>query len=81
MISGYATSEGTKNFSKNSQVNLENFKIFEECGVFTVMIPEQNQNYFKKSKLVFAFNEKISNDNRCELIVPGSKILFQIILI
>ena len=30
MISGYATSEGTKNFSKNSQVHLENFKIFED---------------------------------------------------
>ena len=29
MISGCATSEGTKNFSKNSQVNQNNFKIFD----------------------------------------------------
>ena len=38
MISGYATSEGTKNFSKNSQVNLENFKIFEDSHLSNVGI-------------------------------------------
>ena len=38
MISGYATSEGTKNFSKNSQVNLENFKIFEDLHLSNVGI-------------------------------------------
>ena len=38
MISGYATSEGTKNFSKNSQVNLDNFKIFENLHLSNVGI-------------------------------------------
>ena len=38
MISGYATSEGTKNFSKNSQVHLENFKIFEDLHLSNVGI-------------------------------------------
>ena len=38
MISGYATTEGTKNFSKNSQVNLENFKIFEDLHLSNVGI-------------------------------------------
>ncbi|MFB5601860.1 MAG: aldo/keto reductase [Marine Group I thaumarchaeote] len=38
MISGYATSEGTKSFSKNSQVNLDNFKIFENLHLSNVGI-------------------------------------------
>ena len=38
MISGYATSEGTKHFSKNSQVNLDNFKIFEDLHLSNVGI-------------------------------------------
>ena len=38
MISGYATSEGTKDFSKNSQVNLDNFKIFEDLHLSNVGI-------------------------------------------
>ena len=38
MISGYATSEGTKDFSKNSQVHLDNFKIFEDLHLSNVGI-------------------------------------------
>ena len=38
MISGYATSEGTRDFSKNSQVNLDNFKIFEDLHLSNVGI-------------------------------------------
>ena len=38
MISGYATSEGTKDFSKNSLVNLDNFKIFEDLHLSNVGI-------------------------------------------
>ena len=38
MISGCATSEGTKNFSKNSQVNQNNFKIFENLHLSNVGI-------------------------------------------
>ncbi|MDC0217507.1 aldo/keto reductase [Nitrosopumilus sp.] len=38
MISGYATYEGTKDFSKNSQVNLDNFKIFEDLHLSNVGI-------------------------------------------
>ena len=38
MISGYATSDGTKDFSKNSQVNLDNFKIFEDLHLSNVGI-------------------------------------------
>ena len=54
------------------------FQISEKSGVYTVLIPEMNQNYFQKSKLVFTFDEKISNEVDCDLIIPGSKILFQI---
>jgi len=38
MISGYVTSEGTKDFSKNSQANLDNFKIFEDLHLSNVGI-------------------------------------------
>jgi hypothetical protein len=55
-----------------------NFQISEKSGVYTVLVPEINQNYFQKSKLVFTFDEKISNEVNCDLVIPGSKILFQI---
>ena len=55
-----------------------NFQISEKSGVYTVVVPETNQNYFQKSQLVFTFDEKISNEVHCDLIIPGSKILFQI---
>ncbi len=54
------------------------FQISEKSGVYTVLVPQINQNYFQKSKLVFTFDEKISNEVDCDLIIPGSKILFQI---
>jgi hypothetical protein len=57
---------------------ISNFQISEKSGVYTVWVPEINQNYFQKSKLVFTFDEKISNEVNCDLIIPGSKILFQI---
>ena len=54
------------------------FQISEKSGVYTVLVPQINQNYFQKSKLIFTFDEKISNEVDCDLIIPGSKILFQI---
>ena len=57
---------------------VSNFQISEKSGVYTVLVPEINQNYFQKSKLVFTFDEKISNEVNCDLVIPGSKILFQI---
>ena len=57
---------------------VSNFQISEKFGVYTILVPEINYNYFQKSKLIFTFDEKISNEVNCDLIIPGSKILFQI---
>ena len=38
MVSGFATSEGTKEFSKNSTVNPENFNIFQDLHLSNIGI-------------------------------------------
>ena len=52
---------------------------FELNGIYTIGIPEKYQNYFQKSEIKITFDEKIASENNCELIIPGSKTLFQII--
>ena len=47
--------------------------------IYFVDVPEKNQNYFQKSRIIFTFDEITANKNNCELIIPGSKTLFQII--
>ena len=55
------------------------FKIICENKIYFVDIPEKNLNYFQKSRIIFTFDEITANENNCELIIPGSKTLFQII--
>lgn len=54
-------------------------EIIDEDGIYTVNIPKTHINYFQKSKIQITFDEKIAEENNCELIIPGSKTLFQII--
>ena len=56
-----------------------NFTITCENKIYFVDVPEKNQNFFQKSRIVFTFDEITANENNCELIIPGSKTLFQII--
>lgn len=54
-------------------------EIINENGIYTVIIPKVYVNYFQKSKIQITFDEKIAEENNCELIILGSKTLFQII--
>jgi hypothetical protein len=54
-------------------------EINEKNGLYSIIIPEKYFNYFQKSNIQITFDEKIAEENNCELIIPGSKILFQII--
>lgn len=60
---------------------LSNFEINESKGIYKVEIPERNRNYFGTSEILFSFDEKISKENNCELVIPGSKLLLDIILL
>jgi len=55
------------------------FTITCKNKIYFVDVPEKNQNYFQKSRIIFTFDEITANENNCELIIPGSKTLFQII--
>ena len=44
--------------------SISKFQISEKSGVYTVLVPEINQNYFQKSKLVFTFDEKVIGISR-----------------
>ena len=37
------------------------------------------QIYFQKSQISITFDEQIASERDCELIIPGNKILYQII--
>lgn len=54
-------------------------EITEENGLYKISIPEKFQNYFRRKKILLTFDEKIALEYNCELIIPGNKILFQII--
>jgi len=56
-----------------------NAEINENNGLYSIRIPEKYFNYFQKSNIQITFDEKIAEENNCELIIPGSKTLFQII--
>jgi hypothetical protein len=56
-----------------------NSEIIEENGLYKISIPEKFQNYFRKKQILLTFDEKIALEHNCELIIPGNKILFQII--
>jgi hypothetical protein len=56
-----------------------NAKVNENNGLYHIIIPEKYFNYFQKSNIRITFDEKIAEENNCELIIPGSKTLFQII--
>jgi len=59
--------------------NTINAEISENNGLYSIDIPQKYFNYFQKSKIQIAFDEKIAEQHNCELIIPGSKTLFQII--
>jgi hypothetical protein len=54
-------------------------EIYENNKVYSIVIPEKYFNYFQKSNMQITFDEKTAEENNCELIIPGSKTLFQII--
>jgi len=54
-------------------------EITDNDGLYSIIIPEKYYNYFQKSNIQITFDEKIAEENNCELIIPGSKTLFQII--
>lgn len=54
-------------------------EVSENNGLFTIIIPKKYFNYFQKSQIQITFDEKIAEQYNCELIIPGSKTLFQII--
>jgi len=53
--------------------------ISEKDGVYVAFLPEQYVSYFGQNQIKFTFDEKTADEKNCELIVPGSKILYQII--
>jgi len=54
-------------------------EIINNNGLYSIIIPQKYFNYFQKSNIQITFDEKIAEENNCELIIPGSKTLFQII--
>lgn len=54
-------------------------KIFESNEIYSIDIPEKYRNFFQRSNIKITFDENIAFENNCELIIPGNKILFQII--
>ena len=56
-----------------------NAEINHENGVYTILIPKKYLNYFQKPQIKITFDERIAEETNCELIIPGSKTLFQII--
>ena len=56
-----------------------NAEILNDNEIYTIIIPEKYSNFFQKSKIKIAFDEKLAEENNCELLIPGNKTLFQII--
>ena len=56
-----------------------NAEINHDAGVYTILIPKKYLNYFQKPRIQITFDEKIAEETNYELIIPGSKTLFQII--
>ena len=56
-----------------------NAEIINNNGLYTISIPKNYTNYFQKTKIRITFDEKVAEEYNCELIIPGSKTLFQII--
>jgi len=54
-------------------------EIIDNNGIYTIIIPKKYVNYFQKDQIQITFDDKIAEENNCELIIPGSKILFLII--
>ncbi len=54
-------------------------EINENNGLYSIGIPQKYYNYFQKSNIQITFDEKIAEETNCELIIPGSKTLYQII--
>ena len=48
-------------------------------GVYQITIPDKYQGLFDMQKITIAFERDISSKHDCELVIPGSKILLQII--
>jgi hypothetical protein len=55
-----------------------NAKIVENNGLFTITIPEEYEKLFT-TELKITFDKKISEQQECELITPGSNTFYKII--
>jgi len=56
-----------------------NADISENKEIYDVKIPNTIENLFDSSTIKFTFDPEIARENFCELISPGSNILFKII--
>ena len=48
-------------------------------GVYQITVPEKYRNFFAIRKISIAFKKEVALRHDCELVIPGSKILLQII--
>lgn len=55
-----------------------NAKIIENNGLFTIVIPNEYEKLFG-SELKITFDKKISDQQECELMTPGSSTFYKII--
>ena len=56
-----------------------NAEIVNNNNIYTITIPEKYSNFFQRPKIKITFDEKLAEENNCELVIPGSRTLFQII--
>ena len=56
-----------------------NAEIKEENEIYRILLTKNYYELFNTSKLKFTFNSEVARDQLCELITPGSNILFKII--
>jgi len=56
-----------------------NAGIAENNGLIDIIIPDEHQKVFGKNNLKITFNEKLSESNNYELVLPGNNILFKIL--
>ena len=56
-----------------------NATVTENNGLVDIIIPDEHQKVFGKNNLKITFDEKLSESNNYELVLPGNNILFKIL--
>ena len=56
-----------------------NASVSQKGDIFTILVPENHHHLFGNEPLSITFNHKTASESSCELVVPGSKLLHQII--